>query len=197
MTDTHRGTVAGAGGQARPGKPNGPGRVPRAAAAGLATAAAVLLGAAGCSGSPPAAAPHTAAAAVTVAAAQLPALAARYLTIARPANGELDHDFDGLKDNRNRDLAAAAADLRDAAATERRFDGQLIAIAFPPSAERIARLLFAVNQARASLTGTAAAATSWRQLSGYQRRLDEANRPVEDAVTVIRSQLGLPPPDTS
>lgn len=27
--------------------------------------------------------------------------------------------------------------------------------------------------------------------------LDEASGPVEDAVTVIRSQLGLPPPDTS
>ena len=32
---------------------------------------------------------------------------------------------------------------------------------------------------------------------GYQRRLDAANEPVEDAVRVIRDQLGLPPPDTS
>ena len=47
------------------------------------------------------------------------------------------------------------------------------------------------------LTSTAAGVTSLRELRGYQRRLDAANEPVEDAVRVIRSQLGLPPPDTS
>ena len=52
-------------------------------------------------------------------------------------------------------------------------------------------------QARAALTATAAAATSLRQLRSYQPRLDAANGPVEEAVRVIRSQLGLPPPDTS
>jgi hypothetical protein len=41
------------------------------------------------------------------------------------------------------------------------------------------------------------ATPSLRQLNGYQPRLDAANEPVEQAVTVIRSQLGLPPPDTS
>ncbi len=33
------------------------------------------------------------------------------------------------------------------------------------------------------------------ELRGYP--LNAANAPVEDAVRVIRSQLGLPPPDTS
>ncbi len=130
-------------------------------------------------------------------AAERRALAARYLAIAVPANHKLDHDFDGLKEHQRHDLAAADADLRDAAATERWFDRQLIAIAFPPQTEQIVRLLFSVNQARAALTATAAASTSLRQLQGYQQRLDAANGPVEDAVQVIRSQLGLPPPATS
>src|SRR6185312_10102146 len=95
------------------------------------------------------------------------------------------------------DLAAARADLRAAVVTERRFDRQLIALSFPPRTEPFVRLLYRVNQARAELTSTAAGATSPRELRGYQRRLDAANEPVEDAVLVIRAQLGLPPPDTS
>jgi hypothetical protein len=125
------------------------------------------------------------------------ALAARYLAIAQPANHQLDHDFDGLKDHEGDNLAAAEADLRAAVATERRFDRQLIAITFPPPTEPIVRLLYTANQARAVLSMTAAAAMSLRQLRGYQTRLDAANEPVEEAVQVIRSQLGLPPPDTS
>jgi hypothetical protein len=135
--------------------------------------------------------------AATMTAAKVRLLANRYLTVAQPANRQLDHDFDGLQDNRDNDLAAADAYLRDATATERRFDRQLIAIAFPAQTEPIVRLLYQVNQARAALTEQAAAATSLRQLSGYQQRLTAANGPVEQAVTVIRSQLGLPPPDTS
>ncbi len=160
----------------------------RAAVTSLVTAGCILL-AAGCASSSPPSGPPP--------AAQSPALAARYLAIARPANHQLDHEFDDLKDNENSDLAAAQADLRAAAATERRFDRQLIAITFPPPTEPIVRLLYRVNQARAALTSTAAVATSLRQLRGYQRRLDAANAPVEDAVRVIRDQLGLPPPDTS
>ena len=166
----------------------------RAAAAGLAAACAVLL-AAGCASSQPPKPPEGAAVPASTPPAR--ALAARYLAIAQPANRQLDHDFDGLQDTENTDLAAAEADLRNAAATERRFDRQLIAIAFPPRTEPIVRLLITVNQARAALTGTAAATPSLRQLHGYQPRLDAANEPVEEAVTVIRSQLGLPPPDTS
>lgn len=152
----------------------------RAAVASLVTVGAVLL-AAGCASRPPSG----------------QTMAARYQAIAQPANHQLDHEFDGLQDNEKSNLAAAQADLRAAAATERRFDRQLIAITFPPQTEPIVRLLYRVNQVRAALTSTAAAAMSLPQLRGYQRRLDAANEPVEDAVQVIRSQLGLPPPDTS
>jgi hypothetical protein len=117
--------------------------------------------------------------------------------VALAGNRRLEHDFDGLEGRDRDNLAAARADLRDAAATELLFDRRLLAIAFPPRTERIARLLFAANQARARLTGEAAASTSLRQLRAYQRRLDEANRPVEDAVQVIRSQLDLSSPDKS
>jgi hypothetical protein len=89
------------------------------------------------------------------------------------------------------------ADLRAAAVTERRFDRQLTGLSLPLRAEPVVRLLYRVNQARAALTSTAAGATSLRALRGYQRRLDAANEPVEDAIRVIRDLLGLPPPDTS
>jgi hypothetical protein len=172
------------------GQSRAPGRGAGHAAAGLATACAVLL-VAGCASSQPPAE------AVRTSAPPTRALPARYLAIAQPANRQLDHDFDGLQDNENTDLATADSDLRSAAATEHRFDGQLIAITFPPQTEPIVRLLVDVNQARVTLTETAAAARSLRQLHGYQRRLEGANEPVEEAVTVIRSQLGLPPADTS
>jgi len=126
----------------------------RAAVTGLVTAGSVLLGsallAAGCASSgPPARSP---------ASQELSAMAARYMAIARPANRELDHEFDAFDDHmKDGDLAAA----------------------------------------RAELTSTAAGVTSLRELRRYQRRLDAANEPVEDAVRVIRAQLGLPPPGTS
>ena len=178
----------------------------RAAVTGLVTAGSVLLGsallAAGCASSgPPARSPASqspAARGTAVTSAELAAMAARYVAIARPANRELDHEFDGFDDHmKDGDLAAARADLRAAVVTERRFDRQLIALSFPPRTEPFVRLLYRVNQARAELTSTAASATSLRELRGYQRRLDAANEPVEDAVRVIRGQLGLPPPDTS
>ncbi len=188
----------------------------RAAVASLVAAGSVLLGsvllAAGCASSSPA--PHNATSgspaasrtAVSSAAASrmgataagLKAMAAAYMAIARPANVELDHEFNGFDDHmKDGDLAAAQADLRAAAVTERRFDRQLIGLSFPPRTEPFVRLLYRVNQARATLTSTAAGVASLTELRGYQRRLDAANGPVEDAVRVIRGQLGLPPPDTS
>ena len=188
----------------------------RAAGASLVTAGSVLLGtallAAGCASSgPPARSPASqspasqgtasqspAARGTAATTAELTAMAARYMAIARPANRELDHEFDGFDDHiKDGDLAAARADLRAAVVTERRFDRQLIALSCPPRTEPFVRLLYRVNQARAELTSAAAGVTSLRELSGYQRRLDAANEPVEDAVRVIRAQLGLPPPDTS
>lgn len=59
--------------------------------------------------------------------------AAQYLAITRPANHRLDVDFDGLADHDHTSLRLAAADLRDAAMTERQFDRQLLRIALPPA----------------------------------------------------------------
>jgi len=193
----------------------------RAAVTSLVTAGSVLLGsallAAGCASSvPPARSPASqgpasqspasqgpasqgpAAHGTVGTTAELTAMAARYMAIARPANRQLDHEFDGFDDHiKDGDLAAARPDLRAAVVTERRFDRQLIALSFPPRTEPFVRLLYRVNQERAELTSTAAGVTSLRELRGYQRRLDAANEPVEDPVRVIRAQLGLPPPDTS
>ena len=185
-----------------------------AAVTSLVTAGSVLLGsallAAGCASSrPPARSPASqgpasqgtasqspAARGTAATSAELTAMAARYMAIARSANRELDHEFDGFDDHmKDGDLAAAQADLRTAVVTERRFDRQLIALSFPPRTEPFVRLLYRVNQERAELTSTAVGVTSLRELRGYQRRLDAANEPVEDAVRVIRAQLGLPPPD--
>jgi hypothetical protein len=125
------------------------------------------------------------------------ALAARYLGIAKAGNRRLDAEFGRLNGRDRTHLAAAEADLRNAAATERTFDRRLLLIAFPPAIETFARALFWVNQDRASLTEAAAASPSLRELHHAQRGLAEANRPVEQFVRLIRSRLGLPPPSSS
>jgi hypothetical protein len=125
------------------------------------------------------------------------ALAARYLVIATAGNRRLNADFDPLEGRDRNDLARAKADLRDAAATERLFDRRLLGIVFPAETERVVHDLYRVNEARARLTTVAAASTSVPQLHAFERRLDAANRPVEQAVETIRRQLGLPPPPSS
>jgi hypothetical protein len=167
----------------------------------MATAIAVL--AAGCSGGPaqPAAAGRPSASRRATpglaAGAQRAALAARYLAIAQAGNRRLEVDFDRLHEGDRRRLAAARRDLREIAATERLFDQRLLGIPFPPATERIARFLNWVNQARASKTAAAASSPSLARLRAEERRLTEANKPVEQAVAILRSQLGLPPPETS
>jgi pyruvate/2-oxoglutarate dehydrogenase complex dihydrolipoamide acyltransferase (E2) component len=190
---------------------------PQRRAAVVTVGAVLLTAAAGCASNPPApraagttpsaaatqstAATHSAeatpTAATTPSTAAIQNAAAKYMAIARPANRKLDHEFDALKDHEKDNLAAVRADLHAAAATERQFDRQLMAISFPPKTEPIVGLLYRVNEARATLTSTAAGSTSLRQLRGYAKRLDAANEPVEAAVRIIRGQLGLPPPDTS
>jgi hypothetical protein len=125
------------------------------------------------------------------------AAAARYLAIATAGNQRLEIDFDRLAGPDREQLAAARMDLRDAAATEHVFDQCLLAIPFPPQTSPVAKWLFAVNQARARLTLTAAGSTSLPRLAWYQAQLTAANVPVEDAVSTIRLQLGLPPPSSS
>jgi len=124
-------------------------------------------------------------------------LAAHYLAIAQAGNSHLERDFDSLEGRDHGDLARAQADLRDAAATERLFDQRLLRIPFPPAIERVARALYRINQVRAQLTYGASFATALAFLHSYQPSLNAANVPVERFVRAIRSQLGLPPPDTS
>jgi hypothetical protein len=158
---------------------------------------AALL-AAGCAAGQPARPARPASPAPALATgAERQALAARYLAIALPANRRLEIDFDRLDGRDRGNLAAAQDDLRQAASTEHLFDRRLLAIAFPSATEAQVRFLVWVNESRATLTTTAAASTSLRQLARYEPQLVTANRPVEQGVTAIRSQLGLPPPDTS
>lgn len=168
--------------------------------------AGIMLLAAACSGGGATVGPTgaTAATATTgspssagLAAADRRVLAARYLAIATAGNRRLEIDFDGLHGRDRGDLAAARGDLLDAAATERLFDRRLLAIAFPAAGERIARALFWLNESRAALTSEAAMSRTLAQLRSYDDRLSAANGPVELAVRIIRSQLGLPPPETS
>src|ERR1700756_327675 len=109
---------------------------PQRRAAVVTVGAVLLTAAAGCASNPPA--PR--AAGTTPTAAATPT-AAKYMAIARPANRKLDHEFDALKDHEKDNLAAVRADLHAAAATERQFDRQLMAISFPPKTEPIVGLL--------------------------------------------------------
>jgi hypothetical protein len=166
----------------------------------MAAAVALL---AGCNGGPakPAsagkpAASHSATAGLA-AGARRKSLAGRYLAIAQAGNRRLEVEFGQLhKEDRLR-LAAAHRDLREIAATERLFDQRLLDIPFPAATERIARFLNWVNQARASMTAAAASSPSLARLHADERRLTEANKPVEQAVAILRRQLGLPPPEAS
>jgi len=168
----------------------------------VTTAAAVAV-LAGCSSGPARPAPagkpavsHSATAGLA-AGAPRKALAARYLAIAQAGNRRLEVEFNRLhKEDRLR-LAAAHRDLREIAGTERLFDQRLLDIPFPAATDRIARFLNWVNQARAGMTAAAASAPSLERLHTDERRLTEANKPVEQAVAILRSQLGLPPPETN
>jgi hypothetical protein len=122
--------------------------------------------------------------------------AAGYLTIAVAGNQRLDADFDRVRGPDRGNLAAAGVDLRDIAGTERLFDQRLAALELPSGTEAWAHDLITVNQARAALSTRAAASTSLAQLESYQRRLTAADVPVEQAVSAIRAELGLPAPDT-
>jgi hypothetical protein len=128
---------------------------------------------------------------------QRKALAARYLAVAVAGNRRLEAEFGRLHTRDRMNLGAAHRDLLQVAATERLFDRRLLGIPFAPATERIARFLYWVNEARARLTEAAASSPSLAQLHADERRLDQANKPVEQAVAIIRGQLGLPPPEAS
>jgi hypothetical protein len=143
--------------------------------------------------------PQSAAGTVTtqVSPAALRRLAVRYLAIARPANRRLDAENDGYGDAEQEDLAAARADLRGEAATEHRFDAQLLEIRFPPWIALTARALVRQNQLRITLTQDQARSASLAALRSFDRRHAAADAAVETQVRLIRVFLGLPPPSTS
>jgi hypothetical protein len=125
------------------------------------------------------------------------ALAADYLAIAKPANHRLDVEVSAYAKHARRNLAAAAAALRAQAVTERHFDRQLAAIRFPPDIAATASALIRVNQIRVRLTDQQAAATSIPALLSFAGSHKAADAQVEAQVRVIRSELGLPPPEES
>jgi hypothetical protein len=129
--------------------------------------------------------------------AQLRGLAARYSAIATLGNEGLDRAFKALNGPDRDNLAAARADLDAAAATERAFDRSLLAIALPSAIEATAHAVVRVNESRANLTAKAAASTSLKQLRGYDPNLSAANNAVVQPVRILRTQLGLPPAETS
>ncbi len=125
------------------------------------------------------------------------ALAGRYMAIAVPANRRLDHEVDGFADHQRGDLAAAEADLRAEAATERWFDRHLAEIPFPPGIAAMARAMIQVNESRAALADREAQATSLADLRSFAARHAAADAATEFGVRLIRQALGLPPRPSS
>ena len=123
--------------------------------------------------------------------------AAAYLAIAVPANHRLETEVDGFIHHERDDLAAAQADLRAQAATERGFDRRLMKIAFPPQIAAVARALVRANQSRIKLTRLQARSASLARMRSYNKRHKVADAAVEIQVRIIRADLGLPPPSTS
>jgi hypothetical protein len=129
--------------------------------------------------------------------AALRQLAAEYLVIAGPANRRLDHANDAYDDAEHDDLAAARAALRSEAATERWFDAHLAAIRFPAPIAPIAGALIKANDRRIALTRRQASSATLASVRAFDHRHKAADAAVEEAVRIIRKQLGLPPPSTS
>lgn len=163
-------------------------RAPALVAAVLALAGCLVLMIAGCAPGRPA--QHRQDRSVK-------ALARAYLAIAEPANHRLDVEVDAYDDAAHHNLAAAATALRAQAATERQFDRELARIGFPSRMAATARALIRVNEIRASLAERAAQAASIPALLSFTGARKMADAQVEAQVRVIRSQLGLPQPETS
>jgi hypothetical protein len=124
-------------------------------------------------------------------------LGARYLAIAEPANHRLDVEVAAYAHNAHHNLAAAEQALRAEAATEHNFDQQLAAISFPPAIEATAHALIRVNEIRVKLTLKQASAHSIPALLSFTATHNAADAELEAQVRFIRSELGLPPPETS
>jgi hypothetical protein len=131
------------------------------------------------------------------AAPALSPAAARYQSIATPANHRLEVANDAYKKDELSKLAAARADLRSEVATETSFDGHLAQIPFPLSVASIVRALILANQQRGALTARQARSASLAQLRSFDARHGAADAAVEVQVRLLRRALHLPPPTTS
>ena len=138
----------------------------------------------------------TSPAALHLTAAQRRALAERYLAIAQPANAQLEVAVDGFREHQRKSLEAAAADLKGQASIERRFDRELLAIEFPAQVEQIAAKLVQANEVRADLALAAATSTTLAALATFDSVRSASDASVEQQVSALRRQIGLPPPDT-
>jgi hypothetical protein len=123
------------------------------------------------------------------------ALAERYLAIADPANAHLDAAVDGFREHQRRDLSAAVTDLKQQASVERDFDRHLLEIDFPGPVEMAAHKLVQVNEVRADLATEAATSPTLLALASFAPVRSASDAEVEQQVSAIRRQLGLPPPD--
>ncbi len=167
-------------------------------AAGRAAAAFCLLAAAGCASQVGGtvggrARPETA----PTGTGRPSLLAAEYLSIAMPANRQLDHEVDGYDDHAHDNLAAAGTALRAEAATERWFDERLVKIPFPPGIGATARALVRVNERRIDLTELQAQSATYAGLWSLTVAHKAADAAVEAKVRIMRRELGLPPPGNS
>ena len=175
---------------------------PAVVSTALALVCCLMLAIAGCSSSQTAAgsaggAAHDAKHAQHGTSRNLMAFGKAYLAIAEPANRRLDVEVDKYEDERHHDLAAAESALRAQAATERQFDRDLAKIGFPPQIAATARALIGVNEIRAGLAEREAKASSISELVSFDSAHKLADAQVEAQVRVIRTQLRLPPPESS
>jgi hypothetical protein len=171
--------------------------------AGLAAVCSLALLGAGCgtssggAGQAASASPPAAGSVTVLSPAVQQALAAKYLAIAQPANHSLDVENDGYGDAEHDNLARARTDLLDEAATEARFDAQLLAIRFPGPVQEQVQALVSANKIRIQLTQRQAQAATLASLRTFDSQHKAADAAVEAPVRQIRRLLGLPPPSTS
>jgi hypothetical protein len=124
-------------------------------------------------------------------------LAAAYMAIALPANRRLDKENDSYNDDEHDNFVIAKRDLRGETATERRFDAKLLKIDFSADVAEVAWDLVQVNNHRIALTERQSRSATITKLRAFDKRHKAADAAVEVQVRIIRTDLGLPPPDNS
>ena len=115
-----------------------------------------------------------------------------YTSLAVPADKALAADIEGYRLNQRRDLAAAKLYLLQQVRAEASFDGQLGQITFPPGPDPHADLLIAADRKRIRLVRSQLQAKTLRRLRSFLAGDAAANAAVQEQVTIIRRDLGLP-----